>query len=187
MLAAARASCVRVTALRLPRPSPCRGQSTAATPPAMPSPPPVPGSGFLSWLPNVSIFMQQAGGVITGIALIGSFVKVISDFEHHKDADVAALRSELTALAQSLDVKLAGVKREVDEKFIGAKGEVDAKLAGVDAKFTGAKSEVDAKLAGVKGEVDAKLAGARVAAEAEALRVLKDYGVSVAGGKASKE
>jgi hypothetical protein len=36
-------------------------------------------------------------------------------------------------------------------------------------------------------ESDAKLAGARVAAEAEALRVLKDYGVSVARGKESKE
>ena len=41
-------------------------------------------------------------------------------------------------------------------------------------------------MSGVVTTVDAKIAGARSEAKAAALEVLKDYGVSVAGGLASK-
>jgi hypothetical protein len=55
------------------------------------------------------------------------------------------------------------------------------------AAWAGAEKEYRALLAGAKGEFEAKLAGAGLSAEVAALRVLKDYAVSVAGGEASRD
>ena len=99
------------------------------------------------------------GALVTGV--------VYANFDNRADKEMAQLREAMVGLEKTVDAKVAGFKESVTK-------EVDAKVAGVKESVT---KEVDAKVAGVKGEVDAKLAGARVAAEAEALRVLKDYGV----------
>ena len=67
----------------------------------------------------------------------------------------------------TVDAKLA----TVDEKMAGLEKTLDAKMAGVE-------KEVDAKVAGVEKGVDAKVAGVKDTAKAEALIVMKDYGVS---------
>jgi hypothetical protein len=64
---------------------------------------------------------------------------------------------------------------------------VGAQLGTVGAQLAGAEKEYKALLAGAKGEFEAKLVGAGLSAEVASLRVLKDYGVSVAGGEASKD
>ena len=62
---------------------------------------------------------------------------------------------------------------------------VDAKLLAQKKVLEGAIKEMDAKMAGVEKavtkEVDAKMAGVSDKAKAEALMVLKEYGVSAAG------
>ena len=55
---------------------------------------------------------------------------------------------------------------------------VDAKLATVDEKMAGLEKTLDAKMAGVEKGVDAKVAGVKDTAKAEALIIMKDYGVS---------
>jgi len=71
----------------------------------------------------------------------------------------------------AMDERLKGHKNEVDVKVAAVTKEVDVKVAGVT-------KEVDAKMAGVTKELDAKMAGVSDKAKAEALMVLKDYGVS---------
>lgn len=76
-------------------------------------------------------------------ALLAGVGAVFTAGVYHSDKDVAALA----------------------EKVVGLRAELDA-------KYAGSQSEVNAKVTGLKSELDAKLSGARVAAEAEALRVL---------------
>ena len=123
--------------------------------------------------------------VVAGVTA-GGVVWLIGRETHKVGAKLAELDTRLTermaSLNQMVDTKVAGVKETVTK-------EVDAKetvTKEVDAKVAGVSKEVDAKVAGVKEtvtkEVDAKVAGLEKAAadkaKAEALSVLKDYGVS---------
>ena len=109
---------------------------------------------------------------------------------HTVDAKLLALDARLTATvtgsAKELEAKVAGSAKELDAKLAGVKEtitkEVDAKLAGttkeLDAKVAGSAKELDAKVAGIKESVSKEVAGVSDKAKAEALMVLKDYGVS---------
>ena len=84
------------------------------------------------------------------------------------------------ALLSHHEHRLDSVMGELEERMVALGKELDARYAGFQKK-------VDAKVAGLKGEIDAMLSGAASPRrQAEALCVLKDYGVSVAGGEASK-
>ena len=84
--------------------------------------------------------------------------------------------------AHRVDAKLGEMDARLSAKMDGLKGEVNATMAGVDksvdAKVAGLDKSIDARLAGVEKGVDAKVAGVSDKAKAEALMVLKDYGVS---------
>jgi hypothetical protein len=84
------------------------------------------------------------------------------------NAQSAALNARLDALTKEVDTKTAGLAKEVDAKYAGLAKELDAKNAGL-------AREVDAKVAGV-------IAGAAMKAEAETLRVLKEYKVRARAG-----
>ena len=116
-------------------------------------------------------------------------------------AQLAGVKSEVGAQIVGLEGKMAGVKTEVGAQMEGLEGKIGAQLAGVKsevgAQLAGVKSEVGAQLGGVKNElaekvagivttIDAKMAGSRSEVKAAALEVMKDYGVSIAGGVASK-
>lgn len=115
---------------------------------------------------------QLGGGLL--VVLISAFFTghMFVTYNNRHDVEMAKVKEAMVGLVKEVDAKLAGIKCEVADSKVSMTKELDAKLAGISGK-------VDAKLAGIYGELDAELAGARVAAEAEALRVLKDYGVRV--------
>ena len=88
--------------------------------------------------------------------------------------EVALVREEFAKLKAGTE----GLKVEVDAKCAGLASGVDAKCAGLALGLT---KEVDAKNAGLVREVEARMAGvvaiAASKAEAETLRVLKEYKV----------
>ena len=110
--------------------------------------------------------------LVTAVLVVFSAGAGAAQLLHSKDAAVAALTESV-----------AGLNRLRESERAAA----DAKLAGLEAKLAGAKGEFEAKLVGAKGEFEAKLVGAGLSAENAALRVLKDYSVSAAGGEASKD
>ena len=71
----------------------------------------------------------------------------------------------------TVDAKLGVMNATLEQKVASLTKEVDAKVAGV-------KETVTKEVAGALKEVDAKVAGVSDKAKAEALIVLKDYGVN---------
>jgi len=76
----------------------------------------------------------------------------------------AIIEGDLKSTTEKIDIKMAALKEGVAKDMSGLK--------------EGVAKEVDAKIAGVSDKVDAKIAGLSDKAKAEALVVLKDYGVS---------
>ena len=70
----------------------------------------------------------------------------------------------------------------VDAKLLALDARLTATVAGsakeLDAKVAGTAKELDAKVAGIKDSVSKEVAGVSDKAKAEALMVLKEYGVS---------
>jgi len=146
----------------------------AGVPPPALAVPPVP----LHWL-SVPWFTAAAPalglllGISGGLALLGGY---LVDTRVNKEVSVVVAQSA------ALNARLDGIIKEVDAKTAGLASsiikEVDAKTAGLAISIT---KEVDAKTAGLAREVDAKVAGviaaAALKAEAETLRVFKEYKV----------
>ena len=92
--------------------------------------------------------------------------------------EFAKLKAGTEGLKVEVDAKCAGLASGVDAKCAGLASGVDAKCAGLALGLT---KEVDAKNAGLVREVEARMAGvvaiAASKAEAETLRVLKEYKV----------
>jgi hypothetical protein len=112
----------------------------------------------------VEHFTQQFGvmvGTMSTVALLGG---IISALGYHNDAKVAAL-----------DAKLDGFKAEMSER-----------MSGVIALLGEKEKTIDGKMAGIKETVTKQMEGTRSEAKAAALEVMKDYGVSVAGGVARR-
>jgi hypothetical protein len=107
-----------------------------------------------SWLETVS---KTGSGLVAIVAAVGGAGYWI----HTVDAKLAEVDARLST--------------KIDERLAGVEKGVDAKVAGVKETVT---KEVDAKVAGVEKGVDAKVASMADKAKAEALMVLKDYGVS---------
>jgi len=103
---------------------------------------------------DTRVSFAQLAAVVCGAVFTGGYAL------HTVDAKLATVDEKMAGLEKTLDAKMAGVEKEVD-----------AKMAGVE-------KEVDAKVAGVEKGVDAKVAGVKDTAKAEALIVMKDYGVS---------
>ena len=78
----------------------------------------------------------------------------------------------MSLVGSRIDAVAAALAAKLEERMAGVMAEVDAKLAG-------AAATTDAKVAGVLGGVPDR-------AEAAALRMLREYGVAVAGAAASK-
>jgi hypothetical protein len=93
-------------------------------------------------------------------------------------AQNAALSARLDCITKEMDAKTAGLAMEFEAKTAWLASSITKE---VDAKTAGLAREVDAKTAGLAREVDAKvarvIAAAGMQAEAEALRVLKEYKV----------
>jgi hypothetical protein len=100
-------------------------------------------------------------GTMSTVALLGG---IISALGYHNDAKVAAL-----------DAKLDGFKAEMSER-----------MSGVIALLGEKEKTIDGKMAGIKETVTKQMEGTRSEAKAAALEVMKDYGVSVAGGVARR-
>ena len=150
---------------------------------------------LLTAVPSLALLVTACGG----LALFGTFFvdSRVSDKLAAVIAQNAVLSARVDGIAKEVDAKTAGlassVTKEVDAKTAGLASslikEVDAKTAGlassltkeVDAKMAGLASEVDAKTAGLAREVDAKVAGviaaAGLKADAETMRVLREYKV----------
>ena len=123
---------------------------------------------------------------------VGAFVSVLL-VVFSVGAGATQVMSHKDALVSALEVRVAGLKEQREAEREARVAEraaereaADAKLETVRSQLAGATREFEAKLAGAKGEFEAKLMGAGLAAEVAALRVLKEYSVSVAGGEASK-
>ena len=136
-----------------------RVQRISGTPLSQPPPPPpTPPQPQPLVQRVVRLFSPEVATVFgAGAALVLS-AHYLSRIEHRHAAAIERLRAEMG----------------------GVEGRVNATMAGVS-------SAMDAKVAGVSSAVDAKVAGVAVTARAAALEVLKDYGVTVAGGRAGVE
>ena len=134
--------------------------------------------------PALALLIAVSGGCV-------AFGGYLVDMRVNKEvsavvAQSAALSARLDGITKEVDAKTAGLAssiiKEVDAKTAGLAisitKEVDAKTAGLAISIT---KEVDAKTAGLAREVDAKVAGviaaAGMKAEAETLRVFKEYKV----------
>ena len=119
--------------------------------------------------PALALLIAVSGGCI-------AFGGYLVDMRVNKEV------SAVVAQSAALSARLDGITKEVDAKTAGLASsiikEVDAKTAGLAISIT---KEVDAKTAGLAREVDAKVAGviaaAGMKAEAETLRVFKEYKV----------
>ena len=153
--------------------------AAAAPLPAAPGPP-----GRLHQLiaavPGLALLIAMSGG----FAAFGGY---LVDMRVNKEvsavvAQTAALSARLDGITKEVDAKTAGlassITKEVDAKTAGLSKEVDAKTAGLASTIT---KEVGAKTAWLAREVEAKVAGvianAGMRAEAETLRVFKEYKV----------
>lgn len=112
---------------------------------------------------QTGVIVLTIGGVIVG----GGYAL------HTVDTKLNAMEERLTGKMNVVDVKMAGIKETITLMNI---------KEGVDTKVAGLEKGVDAKVAGIKEgvtkELDAKMAGIADKAKAEALLVMKDYGVS---------
>jgi hypothetical protein len=117
-------------------------------------------AGSSGTLQKIYLGLQITGGLIAVIGTVGAGGYAL----HTVDAKLAAMSTKVEGALLTVDAKVAGIKETVTK-------EVDAKVAGVE-------KSVDAKVAGVEKGVDAKVASMADKAKAEALMVLKDYGVS---------
>jgi len=109
----------------------------------------------------VAGFTQQFGvmsSVLSGAAVFGGIVAAVG---YHNDSKVAALTAKLDSIKAELSEKIGGVKVEMGEKMGGLEGKLGEKMDGM-------------------------VMNARSQAKVAALEVMKDYGVSVAGGVAIK-
>ena len=132
----------------------CRRMGAAAT--SLPS-----MASVTSAAPALGLFIAGAGFTV---ATVTYFV------DTRVNKEVALVREELARLKARAD----GLRVEVDAKCVGL-------ASGVDSKCAGLNKEVDAKNAGLVKEVEARMAGvvamAASKAEAETLRVFKEYKV----------
>ena len=104
--------------------------------------------------------LQISGGLISVAGVIGAAGYAL----HTVDAKLLVMEERMAGVKET-------ITKEVDAKVAGNAKELDAKVAGL-------AKEVDAKMAGVKESVSKEVAGVSDKAKAEALMVLKDYGVS---------
>jgi hypothetical protein len=139
---------------------------------------------FLTAVPPLALLVTAFGS----LALFSTY------FVDTRVADkLSAMIAQNAVLSTRMDGIASSITKEVDIKTAALASsitkEVDAKTAGlassitkeVDAKTAGLAKEVDAKTAGLAKEVDAKVAGviaaAGLKADAETMRVLKEYKV----------
>jgi hypothetical protein len=133
-------------------------------------------------------------GAVPSLALLLTACGSLALFStYFVDSRVSDKLAAVIAQNAVLSARMDGITKEVDAKTAGLASsitkEVDTKTAGlassitkeVDAKTAGLAKEVDAKTAGLAKEVDAKVAGviaaAGLKADAETMRVLKEYKV----------
>ena len=126
-------------------------------------------------LPDMSNQLPVVTGFVTMFGTAAYAYSLIA----RRDVRVAELGEKIASLEGKMVEKMAGVKSEVGAQLAGVKSEVGAQLGGV-------KNELAEKVAGIVTTIDAKMAGSRSEVKAAALEVMKDYGVSIAGGVASK-
>jgi hypothetical protein len=113
--------------------------------------------------------MQPLLGIIAGAVVVGSFITAAST---RSDVIAAELRKEMDGFSKQLEKQMEGVQGKLGEKMEGVEGKLAKQMEGVERTL-------DAKVAGV-------VATARAEAAAAAMTAVKDYGVSIAGGAASK-
>ena len=123
--------------------------------------------------------------VLAGVGLFGGIVAAVG---YRNDAHVQRLEEKLLNVEASVVKQLDGASNTMRAEVAGVKDAVDKQVAGVkdavDKQVAGVSSTMRAEVAGVSSTMRAEVAGVRAEARAAALEVLKDYGVSVAGGKA---
>ena len=126
----------------------------------------------LSGTGSITSASHALGLFIAGAGLTAASVTYFVDTRVSKE--VVLVREELARVKAGAE----GLKVEVDAKCAGLANGVDAKCAGLALGLT---KEVDAKNAGLVKEVEARMAGvvamAASKAEAETLRVFKEYKV----------
>ena len=137
---------------------------------------------MLSVLAGVGLF----GGIVAAVGyrndahvqrLEEKLLNVDASVVKQLDGASNTMRAEVAGVSSTMRAEVAGVKDAVDKQVAGVKDAVDKQVAGVS-------STMRAEVAGVSSMMRAEVAGVRAEARAAALEVLKDYGVSVAGGKA---
>jgi hypothetical protein len=135
-------------------------------------------------LVQVCLFIAALGG---GLTLVTAFVDIrvgvlVNELRVKLASVETAHKANLAAMQEMVDLKTAtlasSVQKDVASMAISVQKEVDAKTAGLASSV---QKEVDAKNAGLAREVDAKMASvvanAASKAEAETLRVFKDFKV----------
>ena len=162
---------------------------------------PLPALPPLAWLtssaPGLGLILAISG-VIATVSTYLVDTRVNREVMAVK-LETAELKTRLDSIANEVDAKSAGLAREVDAKTAGLARELDSKTAGladlvdsktagladlVDSKTADLADLVDSKTAGLAREMEAKIAGvtaaAGVKAEAETLRLFKEFNVRVA-------
>ena len=141
--------------------------AAASSPPALPQPE----------IYGVRLFTNEVRTVLSVLAGVGLFGGIVAAVGYRNDAHVQRLEEKLLNVEASVVKQLDGASNTMRAEVAGVKDAVDKQVAGVS-------STMRAEVAGVSSMMRAEVAGVRAEARAAALEVLKDYGVSVAGGKA---
>ena len=137
----------------------------------------------LSGTGSITSASHALGLFIAGAGLTAASVTYFVDTRVSKEVvlvreELARVKAGAEGLKVEVDAKCAGLANGVDAKCAGLANGVDAKCAGLALGLT---KEVDAKNAGLVKEVEARMAGvvamAASKAEAETLRVFKEYKV----------